>query len=48
MTLRKAKTLDLTLQLIKKTYWKEMNRREETKDSKILSKWRRERDSNPR
>ena len=48
MTSRKAKTLDLILQLIKKNYWKEVKTRAEIKDLKILLKWRRERDSNPR
>ena len=48
MTSRKAKTLDLVLQLINKNSWKGVKTRAEIKDLKILLKWRRERDSNPR
>ena len=38
MTSRKAKTLDLILQLIKKNYWKEVKTRAEIKDLKNLIK----------
>ena len=48
MTSRKAKTLDLVLQLIKFFFKKVVKTRAEIKDLKILLKWRRERDSNPR